>query len=265
MGNLIYSQDFITVADAAITSRSDTAGYAKADIMDYWHLKARHRAADVTKSDSNPLFRIDLGAAETVVAVYLSDVNYNKVRIRAHASDLTTNWAASTYDSGDISLSQNAWTGRYQGYVPTVFNLRYMAICTPAAATAVGSYTTYWETGCVAIFDSVTTFSENIAYPLQQETQQLFVDVGRTGRVNLSGTVGWVGGINFGNRTITNEAEAKTFGRLDKSQPVLIYLNQSDTSEAYLCVVDQNYSSEWFALNLAKNISTIRVRELIGA
>lgn len=265
MGNLIYSQDFITVANAKITSRSDTAGYAKIDIMDYWHLKARHRAGDLTKSDVNPLFIFDFDAAKSVIAVYLSDVNYDKVRIRAHASDLTTNWTTSTYDSGDITLSQNAWTGRYQGYVPCPFNLRYMAICTPAAAGAVGSYTTYWETGCVAILDSVTTLSKNIAYPLQQETQHSFVDVGRTGRVSLSSVVGWVGGINFGIRLKTDETEAKAFGRLDKSTPVLIYLNQSDTSEAYLCVVDQGYSSEWIALNAVQSGSTIRVRELIGA
>jgi len=266
VGNLIYSQDFITVADGNITARSSTAGYDKVDIMDYWHLKAKHRAADLTKSDTNPLFIFDFGSAQTVDAVYLSDINYDTVRVFGHASDLTTNWSTASFDSGDVSVTQNEWNGRYQIYIPlTSFDYQFLAIATPAAASAVGSYTTYWETGCVAIFDSVTTMGVNMGWPLRQTAEQHFVDVGRSGRVGLNAPPGWIGDITFGEMARSNETYTKALGRLDLSTPVFIYINQDDDSEAYLCLMDQGYSSEWFGYDVVRGASAIRFRELIGA
>jgi len=267
MGNLIYSDDFIYVDDPEITARSTAAGYLKADLFDYWHLKARHRAGDVTKSDINPLFIFDLGSAQTVAAVYLNDINYNKVSILGHASDLGTDWAQETvsFDSGDITVSQNPWTGRYQAYIPlTAFNYRYLAVCTVAAATAVGSYTTYWETGAIVIMDSAVTLTNNVGFPVRQSTEEMFVDIGRSSRIALNDITGWVGEVTFGGMLRTSETEAKTLGRVSKSQPVLVYLNASNTSEAYVCLMDSGYSSEWFTADLAQSSSSIRFREIIG-
>jgi len=266
MGNLIYSQDFITVADASITARTSVAGYNKLDVMDYWHLKARHRSSDLTKSDINPLFIFDMGSAQTVTSIYLSDINYDKVRILGHAASLAADWTAATFSSGDIAVSQNAWTGRYQVYIPlTAFNFRYLAVATPAAASAVGSYTTTWETGLVCIMDSVTTFTQNVAYPFRQMTEQSFIDIGRTGRMSIGDTIGWVGEITFGARNKSDELELKTFGRVDKSQPFLFYVNYDDTSEAYICLMDHGYSSEWFSYNAVQGAQSMRLREIISA
>lgn len=268
-GNLIYSQSFITVADDAITARTSASGYDKVDIMDYWHLKARHRATDLTASDTSTLFRIDLTTASQAVAgVYLSDVNYDKVRIYGHATDIGAgSWAGATWPTSkaDITLSQNPWTGRYQGYIPTSgFAYRWMGIIVPAAATAVGSYTTTWETGVVCIMSSVTTLSINLGYPLRQSTNHPFTDTGRSGRISLGDVVQWVGEISFGVRSRTDEAEAQAFGRLSASTPVFVYLNQDNTSEAYLCLRDQGYSSEWFTASLVQSAQGIQLKELVG-
>jgi len=259
---LIYTQDFIRVADAAITARSTTAGFADVDIMDFWHLKARHRAADLTKSDTNPLFRIDMGAAKTVVAVYISDCNYNKVRIRAHASDLTTNWSTSTYNGGDVTLSLNPWTGRYQGFVPAVFNLRWLAICTPAAASAVGSYVTYWETGVVAIMDSVTQLSAaEHGYPFAQLADHAVLDVGRSGRVSLSDVLAWQGELTY--QVIESaEAELMVLNRAGRATPMLLYFNAGDTSQAYLCLRDDPWRGEITQYNSVQG--KMRFREIVG-
>jgi len=272
MGNLIYSQDFISVADGNIDARSSTVGYNKIDIMDYWHLKARHRAADLTKSDEHPLFVIDFGSAKTPEGIYLSDINYDKVRIYGddvYDDTSVDHWNAggADYDSGELDVTQNGWTGRYQIYIPLdSFNNQYLAIMTPSAASAVGSYTTFWETGCVAIFDSVTTMGVNMGWPLRQTTEELFAEVGRSGRVSLNSTPGWIGEITFGEMVrSTNEDYVKTLGRAAKASPIFIYLNQGDDSEAYLCLMDQGYTSEWFSYDAARGGQAIRFRELIGA
>lgn len=261
---LIYSSDIILVDDGDITARSTAAGYAKVDIMDYWHLKARHRANDVTKSDTNPLFRFDMDAAKTIVGVYLSDVNYNKVRIRAHASDLGTDWSTSTYNSGDVSLAQNPWTGRYQGYVPCVFNLRYMAVLTPAAASAVGDYTTLWETGAVAIFDSVTELAVNFDHPLQQWADDAILEVGRSGVVQLSDVMQWHGAFTFGNRLVADETELQLLNRTGRGSPVLVYLNDGNTSLAYLCKRKTAWKSSWFVPRAVRGDEPIAFDELVG-
>lgn len=269
-GNLIYSQSFITVIAAAITARTTAAGFAAVDTMDYWHLKLKHRADDFTKSDTLTLFRIDMTTVDQAVAgVYLSDVNYDKVRVYGHASDIGDgSWAAATWPAvkADISLVQNPWTGRYQGYIPTSgFAYRWMGILVPAAATAVGSYTTKIETGVICIMSSVTTLTVNLGYPLKQSTNQPFVNVGRSGRVSLGDVVQWIGEISFGVRNRSGEAEATTFGRLDASTPVFVYLNQDNTSEAYLCLKEQGYSSDWFTANLVQAAQGIQLKELVGA
>jgi len=266
MGNLIYSQDFITVSDGNIAARSTTAGYAKVDVMDYWHLKARHRAADLTASNIEELLVFDFGSSEVVEAVYLSDVNYDTVRIYGDDADLSSDWSTADFDSGNVTISQNDWTGRYQVYIPlTSFEYQFLTIVTPAAASAVGPYTTFWETGNVCILQSVTTLSTNIGYPIKQWTEELFVDVGRSGRVSVNDVTGWMGEITLGARTRTDETEAQLLGRMSKSEPILVYLNQSDTSEAYLCLMDQGYSSDWFTADLVQSSSAIRFREIIGA
>lgn len=268
---LIYSQNFITVVDAAITARSSTAGYLKADIMDYWHLKARHRAADLTKSSTTALFVIDMTTvSQSVAAVYLSDVNYDKVDVRGDASNLGTGvgaWsdAASDWESGIISLSQNPWTGRYQGYIPTTgFTNRYLAICPSTTANAVGSYTTYWQTGLVCIMETVTELSMDYAM-MRQSTEQLFENVGRSGRISLSNAPSWIGEVSFGERRRSLETELRTMGRADLATPIMFYLNDGNTSEAYICLLDQGYSSEWFGYDAVRGGQSMRFREIIGA
>lgn len=267
MGNLIITNDLISVADAEITARSTAAGFEKKAVMDFWHLKRRHRADDLVKSDVNPLFRLDMGAAMTVAAILLNDINYDKVRIRGHATDLNNDWTASTFDSGDVTVSQNAWTGRYQAFIPlTAFDLRWIAVCTPAAASAVGSYLTKWETGTVVLLDSATALTVNMSYGFQEWADDGYDEVtfpgGGLERVNLRDEMRWYCQCPFGARTPTDETELKTLNRYHRAEPLVWYRNNSDTSEAYLCVRDDPYKSETQALNIV-NGNTLSFKELI--
>ena len=92
---LILSGDFIDVANSEIVARSVATGYAKINIMDQWHLKRRLRMDDLTKSDTNPILRLDMGTAQTVTGIFLNDVNFDTVRIRGHGTDLGTDWSTS--------------------------------------------------------------------------------------------------------------------------------------------------------------------------
>lgn len=256
MGNIIFSTDIITAADAAITPRSESSGYSDENIMDHWHLKRRFRAADLTKSDTNPLLRIDMSAAKTVVAVVLEDCNFDKTRIKGHASDLTTNWAGASFGGTEVTVSAHPATGRYNIYIPlTGFNYRWLAVMTPAAASAVGSYVTYWEVGRVVILDSVIELTSNMDYGFSQRVMQQYADIklptGSPERIDLSGGVKqWMCRVVFGRRTAAEVSELFSVGGLDMSYPMVFYLNRGTSSEVAVCVKDGHVGATWRAYNI---------------
>lgn len=259
---ILFSDDIIAVADANISARSVASGFAKADVMDFWHLKLRLRANDLTKSNINPLLIFNLGAATEVVAVLLNDVNFDKARIRGHASNLGTDWSTSSFDSGDVSVGQ-AKTGRCQGYIPlTSFNYQYLAVFTPAAASAVGEYTTAWEVGTVVILGSATELSPSHAMGYTQELEQPYQDVGRSGRVSLNDVPAWQAEVFFSSRPATDTG-VWTFNRINFASPFVFYENAGDTAAAYLVIKDRNFEAELYAPGrLAKK--GVRIREIIS-
>lgn len=266
MGNIIISSDLISVADGGITAQSTASGFAKDDVMDFWHLKRRWRLNTANKSSTNPIIYFDLGAATTVTSIFLNDVNFSKVLILGHASSLTTNWAAATFSSGEVAVSVDAQVGRYKVYVPlTSFNYRWLAICVPSAASAVGSYTTKWEIGTVCILNSISTFTENMTYGYVRGAKQARIDLesasGHRERTKI-GAVRWEGVLSFGHRTTTEEADLTTMNNLDIDDPLVFYENNSDTSKAYLCLRDDDYMGTQVANSVVTG-STIRLTELI--
>lgn len=265
---IILSNDYLQIADTNIYARSESSGFSKVNVMDYWHLKRRFRAADLTKSAVNPLLRIDMTTAHTIVAVMLNDVNFDKVRIFGHATDLGANWAGATFDSGaDHSVSLNTQINRYNIYIPlTAFNYRWLAITTPAAASAVGSYLTYWEVGSVVLLDSVTTLSKNMAYGYKRQASKAYQDIilahGGGERISLGDQRKWEADIVFGNRILTDETELWTIDNYNIGIPLIFYENDGDTSKVYLCLRDDAYEGTIEADNIVKG-NIIRFKELI--
>lgn len=268
MGNIIISNDFISLSDSMITARSGAIGYPKVNITDLWHLKRRFRADDATESDTNYLLKFNLGSAQTIDAIFLNDVNFDKVHIRGHASDLGTNWSTSSFTSGDLSISQNKWTGRYQVYIPlTSFNYQYLAILVPTASSMVGSYTTKFEVGTVVLMDSVQTFSLNMAYGYTRTAGDAFVDLAIAGaskeRVSLNPNMRWQGEITFGNRALSDETEILTMNRLTLADPLVFYENANSTQDAYLCARSNAYKGVRSTYNIAQHSDAILLEELV--
>ena len=245
MANIILTNDIITITDAKITAQSTASGFAKANIFNHGTLKRRWRMNSLTKSAVNPVINLDMASARTLTAIVLYDVNFDKVNILGHASDLTTDWTTATFDSGAISISQDAQTGRYDVYIPlTAFNYRYLAIIAPVAASAVGSYTTKWEIGNVVLLDSGSTLSKNMAFGYSRGAEQAFAELklasGHIERTTL-GDLKWSGTLKFGARTTTEETDLTTLNNLDISETLVFYENNGDTSKVYVCLRDDHY------------------------
>ena len=263
---LIISDDILQINNTEITARSTATGFAKKNVMNFWHLKCRFRADDLTKSDTNYLIKFDLGSAQTVVGVMLNDINFDKACIYGHASDLGTDWSTASYDSGDISVSLDNIVNRYKAYIPlTAFNYQWLAVAVPSAASVVGTYTTKWEVGEVAILDSVTTLAKTMSYGYQRQASKAFRDIelpyGGVERVALGDNLRWAGNTIFGNRTKTQENELWTVNAMDNAKPIVFYENDGDTSKVYVCTKGDYVGT--IIANDAVIGNTITFREII--
>jgi len=254
MGNIILSNSFVDVADASITARSAATGYAKINVMDRWNMKRRFRADDKTANDY--LLKFDFGAAQTLVGIFLNDVNFDKVKIQGHASD---DWGSPTYAGTDLTVSRNPVTGRGQIYIPVTFNLRWLRIFIPSGTTAVGSYTTKWEIGAVCFLSAVTTLSHNMSYGYGQ-TGEHFYKESVNERVKTAEAIRWRGKIVFGNRATTDKTELQTANQMDMALPFVYYENRGNTSEACLCVRDNSIEIDEFTYGAVTG-NTVTIKE----
>lgn len=266
MSNIILTNDIIIVGDAQITAQSTATAFAKANVMNHANLKRRWRMNTLTKSGSNPVMFFDMGAAKTVTAIVLVDVNFDKVVIRGHASNLATNWAASAFSSGTISISKDAQTERYSVYIPlTLFDYQWLAILVPSTASAVGSYLTNWEIGKVVILDSGNAFTKNMAPGYSRGAERSYLELelasGHVERTSLGG-MQWMGTLEFGARSTAEEADLTTLNNLDIADTLVFYENNSDTSKVYVCLRDEHYSGTYLASDIVTG-NSIKLKERI--
>ena len=257
MGNVIFSNSFVQVADAQITARSEATGYDKFNVMDRWHLKRRYRADDGSSSDTNYLIKFEMDIGQSLMAIFLNDVNFDKVRIRGHATDLGTDWSTASFDSGNISISIDNAINRYKAYIPlSSYAYKWLAIQVPAAATAVGSYQTKWELGTVCLMSSVTELTSNIGYGYVRSSSipysQTLAAGGGIERICLNPNLKWNGTIDLDIRVLSEESEMWTLNQMSITGELLFYENQGSTQNAYLCARNTKYKGDRFSYNLTR-------------
>lgn len=235
MGNLIIAGDFEDIyGTSAVSSRNQDSDHPDNNICDFRHLKKDYRAQDATLDDW--LLKIDFGAAQTLAALFLNDVNFNKVKIEGNATDV---WTSPSF-SETFNIGLDDRVQRYKAYLtPTLtFNYRYLRIYIPADATKVWSLPV-WAVGSVAALESVITLSPNITYGYEYDSDievndkdKLSGGKERSGRgTNLK----WTGEIPIGRRTPTDEAQLWTLNALNRAEPHVLYENEGSTQYAYLC------------------------------
>lgn len=261
MGKIIVSGDLEDLG--TISSRSEASGYADDNVEDYWHLKRRFRADDLTTNDW--LLKFNFGATLTVAAIFLNDVNFDTVKVQGHASD---SWASPSYDGSNISISHDERVDRYKVYIPlTGFSYKWMRLVIPSGTSATGDYQTKWEVGSVVALGSVVEFSRNMSYGYTYGAGKEYHDLpfkhGGFERADMGGELRWSGDLVFSRRPTADGAELWQMNRLcDMGLPVVFYENDSDTSKAYLCLRDNGFQAKLVQRNAIVG-NTIRLKELV--
>ena len=152
MGNVVFSNDFVSINSTSVTGRNASTSYPAINVTDNWHLKRCFRSTDSTGDANNPLLIFDMGSAKTVEAVMLNNVNFNTVKIMGSSANLSTDWSTCANGS-NVAIGQDEIVGRYKAYIPTTsgFNYQYLAVVVPATASLVdsGGSTAVLEVGTV--------------------------------------------------------------------------------------------------------------------
>ena len=257
MANVIITNSFVTLTNSMLTARSENATYPKVNCLKQLRLMDVFRAADVTAADY--LLKINFGVAQNVAAIALLNVNFDHVQIQGNASDV---WTSPSYAGSSLSVSQNKYTGRYNIFIPlTAFNYQYLRIYIPAGTVEVGTSQGEWQIGTMVIMSSASALSTNISYGFSQQADEVIESIGGD-IASVDDTLEWEGTVSFGDRNKSDhEATILALGRMAKSSPVLFYLNDSDTSEVYLCYRESTYSLSRTASNVIKG-NSITYREI---
>lgn len=249
MGNLILTDSFLSLTNSMITARSEASGYPKISTQIHTVLDYRFMADDNNANDY--LLKIDYGSAATIEAIALFDCNFDTVKIQGNASDA---WGAPSYDGDDLTISPNPWTGRYNIFIPlTSFGYQYSRIFIPTGTTEVGTSLSKWRVSSVVYLTTATALTKNMSYGYE-ETAQKFASIiqypgGRSDALDLSNLIKWSGSVVFGKRNIADKSELQALNRLSFGSPVVVYLNDDDTSEVYLARRVGNLSGTRAGLN----------------
>lgn len=270
MGNIIITQNLIDLTDKVTANGTDT-GYHEDNVYDYENLMKRHRCD--SEIDNDWLYEINYGSATSVAAVFLNRVNFSKVRILGHASDISSTITANgadngdcTFDSGIITIPQNKHTGRYQAFIAlTSFNYQYMWVAIDDTNVQVSDYTTHSECSSVVALSAATALTKNMSEGYLPYAEQFFVkdEFAHGGRniIKRGDNKRWSGQLVFGNRAWADRDELLALSRLDMTEPTIFYENgciESDISAAYLCSIDENYKG-----TVSTNIVTSGLMRLV--
>lgn len=236
---LIFSADILS--PASTTPRTVNASYPAGNVNSLWHLKRRFRAQDAITDDW--LLKFDLGEAKNVAGILLADVNFDAVQIQANGSD---SWISPTYDSGEIAVSQNPFTGRYQVYIPASLAQQWIRLYIPASASAVGDYTSVWEVGSVAILGSVNELAKGareLTRGASDQVETVKFPSGAHEAVQVGDSLRWQGEFAWTPRRVKDESGLLQLNRAFRGQPFVYYRNGDDTWDAYICRRDSSYSA----------------------
>ncbi len=262
MGNIIITNAIETVANSGITARSEATGYPKINCMIHTNLGRRFQADDNNTNDY--LLKFNFGAAQSLAAIALFDCNFNKVQIQGHGSDA---WGSPDYAGSSLTVSQNAWTGRYNIFIPlTAFNYQYLRVFIPTGTAEVVTSLSKWQVSSVVPLSTATALTTNMSYGYERTVEQ-FEKVNRLAgggfdSFRYSDILQWRGRLIFSHRGVSEETELLTMNRYAINAPIVFYENGSSTALCYLCHRAGYYSGSWLYANLVKG-NTIALEEYV--
>lgn len=256
MGKAIFAGNFdanYATADITIGDAGEQTGYEIENIRDFWDL-SRHWRSTTGLPQNVTICTIE--SSVFIEGLYLSDVNFTTVTVWG----LSGIWV----EIGTYTCSQNDITGRYQIYIEMSGTYKEIKLTLPSQSSTDGE--DFWRLGAVAVIDDPIELTFNIAWGLRETAEKATKDIekasGSRHVIALHDKMVWKADIALAKRPNTSTSELWEINRLNKDCPLLFYLNDADTSEAYLCVRDKAISITHSSCNI-ESVDTLSLLELV--
>ncbi len=239
MGNFIFGYSAAKdnkFLDYTPTATSEDSEHLATNLKLYANPKQDWRGLVATDT----VITLAFGSAKVVLTIALIDVNFT-------ACYITENGTFRHPAAGNLTISQDEGTGRYDAYIAlTGFNFANLNLHIPTQTPLFSE--SVFRIGSVICLD---TKMELIANPHEYEPE--FDEKMKTNEfesggfedINL-GDIFWQGTMNFPTINSAQITQFMTLNTLKKDQLLLFYENENNTSKVYVCkrrsVIGVSYS-----------------------
>lgn len=201
------------------------------NLYEYDSITKAYWTADVT----DEFITLDLSATPpTLVAVFIDAVNFSQAVIKGKNTNV--DWGTPDFTSGTVAISTDPTVDRKKLFFEpsSTFNYRYLRI-EPAS---VDSGDSVFKIGRIVCLDTVYTFLHNPTWDYEKSAPlAIVVNEFKSGGFEV---------IKQGNHKVAKievdfsvpsatESTLWTLSNLDRSQRVILFENEGDTSKAYMC------------------------------
>lgn len=258
MANPILGTAFASVA--SVSANSANTSHPVASVLDPNHPFRVYKATGATTSE---YIQFDFGAVTSVVAVFVDNTNVDTLDFQF---DSDVNFAPTPPENEtDEAVSQDEIDGRYKVYFTPAnspVSYQYMRIKFGTSAS-VQDGQSVWQVGGVTVITTARTLDQPIGYPYVATSVTPTMATGGQQPVAVGNRFAV---IQVAQSVMSDTAAAKTdlttlLGSLSMADPAVLFLNRSDTSEAYR-VYRQNIVGLREAGPAHYSVPTITLREV---
>ena len=252
MGRFIFSDDIIDVTPSMVTVNQIDSDYPVEGMLDIWELYRHSRSAN----DNTWNIDIDFGATTSLQALFLDDLNINKIRLFEDNGD--GNWS----QIADYDITEDRRCFRYKAYIPLTFNNRRLRISFDSAVGTKTDDLSQWRIGRFVCFGTVKELARNVSWGYTVTTSRPVKPIGRQA-ISLGDKIETKFDLIFKERLKDHEDDLFFVGSLQSAAPVLLYENSDNPNKAYLCIKDGAGTQVTYINCTQVTGGTVTLRELV--
>lgn len=224
MGNVIFSPNNPTFTVSATSSATD---YSCSNLSNFTNLRRCWRSTSIAQQTLDFTF----ASSQSIVGVVVDDTNFISITVGGTANTLT----------------KDTWVNRYKKYSDKTSTGSTFQIIIPNQTPTDGA--SYFRIGRILFVTSANKIllNQNISWPLPRTSEQPFVktpfESGGVEIIKLGDYFAFSCTMKFNYANRSTEEQVKVINTVPMNVPIVLYENNTDTSQVYVCYKEGSISS----------------------
>lgn len=241
MSNFQFGYNFVDYTPTA--SSENSPNYLDDNLKKYGNLRDHWRSLVATEVT----IVFNFGSAKNIIGNLLADINFTACYIQANSVDVWTSPPYRYPASGNLTVSKDERTQRYNLWIPPSFNYQYQRLVIPAQTPVDGLG--IFRMGTFVALNTILTLTDNPSWPYQYSASKLYrvneFESGRKEKIKLCDYKIWQGLFSFDPKEKIHESELWTMDSIDEDDYLVFFENNDNTSQAYICQREGSLEVEW--------------------